>query len=153
MNSQEERLVKGTCVPIEPKRMYVCIYVYIEGRNCRLSTVTGLFNKAWAFAFGPRTPLSSWWLGWRHHARVGKPVFGKSFRFIISKLHYCYVSYNFVPDKRNTAWLRDTVRQTFRGKSAAGEDLRSARRPLTSLGTSVWPYRVTTQYSYNIDNN
>ena len=36
--------------------------------------------------------------------------------------------------KRNTLWLRDTVRQTSLGKSAAGTDLRSARRPLTSLG-------------------
>ena len=26
--------------------------------------------------------------------------------------------------------------------------MRSALRPLTSLGTSAWPYRVTTQYSY-----
>ena len=28
--------------------------------------------------------------------------------------------------------------------------MRSALRPLTSLGTSAWPYRVTTQYSYYI---
>ena len=39
---------------------------------------------------------------------------------IISKLHYCLVNYIFVLDKRNTAWLRDTVRQTSLGKSAAG---------------------------------
>ena len=50
--------------------------IYIEGRNLRLKTVPGLFNKC--SGFGPRTPLSSWWLGWRRHARVGKPVFGKS---------------------------------------------------------------------------
>ena len=33
-----------------------------------------------ARAFGPWTPyrLSSWWLGWRRHAHVGKPFFGKS---------------------------------------------------------------------------
>ena len=66
----------------------------------------------------------------------------------MSKLHNCLVNYIFVLDKRNTAWLRDTVRQTSLGKSAAGADLRSALRPLTSLGTSAWPYRVTTQYSY-----
>ena len=53
----------------------------------------------------------------------------------------------FVLDKRNTAWLHDTLRQTSLGKSVAGADLRSLR-PLTSLGTSAWPYRVTTQYSY-----
>ena len=51
----------------------------------------------------------------------------------------------------NTAWLRDTVRQTSLGKSGAGADLRSALRPLTSLGMSAWPYRVTTQYSYHLD--
>ena len=55
--------------------------------------------------------------------------------FIISKLHYCCVNYIFVLDKRNTAWLRDTVRQTSLGKSAV-------RR------LSAWPYSVTTQYSY-----
>ena len=71
-------------------------------------------------------------------------------RFIISKLRYCCANYIFVLDTRNTAWLRDTVRQTSLGKSAAGVDLRSALRPLTSLGTSAWPYRVTTQYSYYI---
>ena len=70
--------------------------------------------------------------------------------FGISKLHYYCVNYIFVLDKRNTAWLRDTVRQTSLGKSAAGPDLWSARRPLTSLGTSAWPYSVTTQYSYCI---
>ena len=31
------------------------------------------------------------------------------------------------------------------------DNRRSARRPLTSLGTSAWPYRVTTQYSYYIN--
>ena len=43
--------------------------------------------------------------------------------------------------KRNTAWLRDTARQTSLGKSAAGA--------LTSRGTSASPYRVTTQYPLN----
>ena len=33
--------------------------------------------------------------------------------FIISKLHYCYISYIFVLDKRNTAWLRDTEEITY----------------------------------------
>ena len=52
----------------------------------------------------------------------------------------------YVLDKRNTLWLRDTVRQTSLGKSAAGADLRSARRPLTSLGMSAWPYRVMNEW-------
>ena len=45
-------------------------------------------------------------------------------------------------------WIR--LGQTCPGKSAAGADLRFAQRPLTSLGTSAWPYRVTTQYSYHM---
>ena len=49
---------------------------------------------------------------------------------------------------RNTAWLRDTVRQTSRGKSAAAGRTAGSPRPLTSRGTSAWPYRVTTQYSF-----
>ena len=49
----------------------------------------------------------------------------------------------YVLDKRNTLWLRDTVRQTSLRKSEAG-------RPLTSLGMSAWPYRVTTKYTYYI---
>ena len=71
--------------------------IYIEGRNCSFSTVPVLFNKC--SGLRPSDTLLSWWLGWRRHARVGKP-------FLI--------------------W------------------------PLTSRGTSAWPYRVTTQYSYYI---
>ena len=76
------------------------------------------------------------------HARVAMPFFGKLLD-IVSKLHHIIVL-----DYRNTAWLRDTFRQTSIGKSGAGADLRSALQPLTSLGTSAWPCRVTTQYSY-----
>ena len=50
--------------------------IYIEGRNCRLSTVPGLFNKC--SGLGSSDMLSSRWLGWRRHARVGKPFFDKS---------------------------------------------------------------------------
>ena len=53
---------------------------------------------------------------------------------MISKLHFCCVNYTFVLDKRNTAWLRDTVRQTSLGKSAAGADLN-----MTSIGSAVSP--------------
>ena len=59
---------------------------------------------------------------------------------------------------RNTLWLRNTVRQTSRGKSVAARptagrprpltSLRSTRRPLTSLGMSAWPYRVTTNIPF-----
>ena len=51
-------------------------------------------------------------------------------------------------ENRNTAWLRDTVRQTSRGKSAAAGRTAGPPRPLTSRGTSAWPYRVTTLYSF-----
>ena len=50
--------------------------IYIEGRNCRLSTVPGLFNKC--SGLRPSDTLPSQWFGWRHHARVGKPFFGNS---------------------------------------------------------------------------
>ena len=64
------------------------------------------------------------------------------------------IACNCTKDNRNTAWLRDTVRQTSRGKSAAaavgpGRWLPAGRpRPLTSRGMSAWPYRVTTRYSF-----
>ena len=115
--------------------------IYIEGRNCRLSTVPGLYNKC--LGLRPSDTLLSWLLGWRCHVYVGKPFFGKSLDFfLISKLHYCCVNYIFVLHKRNTAWLCDMVRQTFLRKSAVW--------PLTSFGTSAWPYRVTLQYSYSM---
>ena len=50
--------------------------IYIEGRNCSFSTVPVLFNKC--SGLRPSDTLSSWWLGWRRHACVGKPFFGKS---------------------------------------------------------------------------
>ena len=103
--------------------------IYIEGRNCGFSTVPVLFNKC--AGLWPSDTLSSWWLGWRCHARAGKPFFGTNIGFMLSKLHYCLVNYIFVLDKRNTPWLRDTVRQTSHWKSAAG--------------ASAWPYCVTTQ--------
>ena len=72
--------------------------------------------------------------------------------------HYCdfwypqFVSFGVIRKhhvyNRNTAWLRDTVRQTSRGKSAAAGRTAGPPRPLTSRGTSAWPYRVTTQYSF-----
>ena len=43
--------------------------IYIEGHNCRLSTVPGLFNKC--SGLRPSDTLSSRWLDWRRHARVG----------------------------------------------------------------------------------
>ena len=49
---------------------------------------------------------------------------------------------------RDTAWLRDTVRQTSRGKSAANGRTAGPPRPLTFRGTSAWRYRLTTQYSF-----
>ena len=50
--------------------------IYIEGRNCSFITVPVLFNKC--SGLRPSDTSSSWRLGWRRHARVGKPFFGKS---------------------------------------------------------------------------
>ena len=50
--------------------------IYIEGHNCSFSAVSVLFNKC--SGLRPSDTLSSWWLGWRRHARVGMPFFGKS---------------------------------------------------------------------------
>ena len=86
--------------------------------------------------FGPRTPY-----------RVGG-LAGDVMRSWVSHSLVNDWIYNFkASHKRNTLWLHDTVRQTSLGKSAAG---RSALRPLTSLGMSAWPYRVTTKYSYYV---
>ena len=49
---------------------------------------------------------------------------------------------------RNTAWLRDTVRQKSLRKSAAAGQTTGPPRLLTSRGTSTWPYRITAQYSF-----
>ena len=93
--------------------------IYIEERNCRLSTVPGLFNKC----SGPRTPYRVDGLAegvmraWASHSLVNH--WNYNFK--------AYVNYMCVLDKRNTAWLRETVRQTSRGKSvAAGPAVRPA---------------------------
>ena len=49
---------------------------------------------------------------------------------------------------RNTAWLRNTVKQKSLGKSAAAGQTAGPPRLLTSRGTSAWPYRITAQYSF-----
>ena len=93
--------------------------ICFEGRNCRLSSVLGYSINA--RAIGPRTPYRVGGLAgdftsaWVSHSLVNH------FGFKISKLHVCCVNYIFVLDKRNTAWLRDTVRQTSLGKSAAAD--------------------------------
>ena len=94
-------------------------HIYIEGSNCSFSTVPVLFNK-WS-GLRPSDTLSSWWLGWRRHARLGKPFFSKS-------LDLSFQSFTIVVLTIYLYW--------------------SALRPLTSLETSAWRYRVTTQYSY-----
>ena len=62
----------------------------------------------------------------------------------------CVLDFIHILDKRNTLWLRDTVRQTSRGKSADAGLNAGRPRLLTSRGMSAWPYRVTTKYSYYI---
>ena len=104
--------------------------IYIEGTIVVLAQSQCYSINARAFV--PRTPYRVGVLAgdvmraWVSHSLV---IIG----FITLKLHYCLVNYIFVLDKRNTAWLRNTVRQTSLGKSAAMADLQSALRPLTSL--------------------
>ena len=43
--------------------------IYIEGRNCRSSTVPGLFKKC--SGLRPSDTLPSRWFDWRRHVRVG----------------------------------------------------------------------------------
>ena len=50
--------------------------IYIEGRNCSFSAVPVLLNKS--SGLRPSDTLSSCWLGWRRHVRVGKLLFGES---------------------------------------------------------------------------
>ena len=123
--------------------------ICIEGRKCRSTTVLGYSINA--RGVGPRTPYrvgdlaGDFTRAWVSHSLANHWIYN----FKASLLRdFCCVNYTFVLDKRNTAWLRDTVRQTSLGKSAAGADLRYPLRPLTSLGTFAWPYRVTTRYSY-----
>ena len=91
--------------------------IYIEGRNCRLSTVPGLFNKR--SGLRPSDTLSSWWLGWRRHARVGEPLFSKS-------LDLLFQSFTIVVLTVHLYWIKGIL---------CGYAIRSALRPLTSLGT------------------
>ena len=58
--------------------------ISIEGRNCSFSTVPVLFNKC--SGLRPSDTLSSWWLGWRRHARMGKPFCGKSLDLLFQSL-------------------------------------------------------------------
>ena len=87
-------------------------------------------------ALGPRVSLDRWrQLAWQATSyKYGKIVRHQITVFLISKHSQRYyflfnIWYVYVLDKSNTLWLRDTVRQTSPGKSAAGADLRSARRP------------------------
>ena len=97
--------------------------IYIEGRNCSFSTVPVLFNKC--SGLRPSDTLWSWWLGWRRHARVGKPFFGKSldlyFRSFTIALFTIYLY-----------WIKGILR---------GYAIRSGRRPSGSQqpGRTVGP--------------
>ena len=66
--------------------------IYIEGRNCRLNKVPGLFNKC--SGFHPRTPLSSWWLGWRRHAAADFP---RDVCLTVSRNHTVFLLYHGAP--------------------------------------------------------
>ena len=66
---------------------------------------------------------------------------------LYSRMWFIYLHQNYWYN-RNTLWLRDMVRQTSRGKSAAARPTAGPPRPLTSRGMSAWPYRVTTSIPF-----
>ena len=100
------------------------ITIYMTGRKSRIGEVLGVFNKCWGL--WPLDTLSSWGLGWRHHACTAKTFFVESLDLSFQSTTIVALAYMFVLDKRNTLWLRNAVRQTSRGKSAAEADRRSA---------------------------
>ena len=62
-----------------------------------------------------------WWaVRLRGYACRGKQFFVKSFDLSFQRGSIAVLTDIFVMDKRNTVWLRDTVMQTSRGKSAVG---------------------------------
>ena len=107
-------------------KVICCIFpwnksIYIIGHNCRLGSVLGVFNKC--SRLRPSDTLSSGWLGWHRHARTGK-IFVKSYDLSFQNVTVVIQTFVCFLDKRNTL------------------------QPLTSLGMSTWPYRVTKKYSY-----
>ena len=100
-----------------------------------------------ARAFGPLTPyLAVGFAGVTMCTRVNNYLWNHVFCHFKASLFLFQLM--FVLDKRNTLCLRDKVRQTSLGKSAAGVDLWSARQPLTSHWMSAGLYRVTAKCSY-----
>ena len=123
---------------------------YIIRRNCRVQAVFVVLNKC--TSLGPSVTLPSRWHDWRA-MRTGVNNYLLNRLIYYLNHHCCCFNLYVLLDKRNILWLRDMVRQTSLGKSAAGADLRSAWQPLSSLGMSAWPYRVTALYSYCITYN
>ena len=71
---QRECMAITDCQSIDSKWSHI----YIEGHNCSSCTVPVLFNKCSGLRPSVARSPYWWWFGWRRHARVGKPFFGKS---------------------------------------------------------------------------
>ena len=82
-------------------------------RNTIVGLVHSLGYSINAQAFGPRHLDLVAWLA--TSCARGWAILWWIIGFMISMLHCCCVNYMFVLDKRNTAWLRDTVSQTSEG--------------------------------------
>ena len=109
-------------------------------------------NSINARAFGPRTTYRVDGLAgdvmraWVSHYLVNNSIYDFKASLLPRWLYICHKGHMFVLDKRNTAWLRDTVRQTSLGKSAAAG--RTAG-PLRSAPAADFPGDVCLTVSRN----
>ena len=94
-----------------------CIFI----SNDSLDATVGWRQSFWysknARAFGPRSTFRACGTA-KARTRRGKQLFVNSFHLLFQSTILVVLTYMFVLNKRNTLWLRDTVRQTSLGNSA-----------------------------------
>ena len=89
------------------------VSIYLIGRNCRLDTVLGVFNK-WS-GLRPSDTLSSWWFRWCCHAHKHKQLFVNSYDSSfqsVTVVVLTYVCLYWIKEYFVVKRLCDTVRQT-----------------------------------------
>ena len=136
--------------PFDPFKRIFFIFPWNNSTYDLDPTVSWLKSLGYSInarAFGPLTPyLAVGLAGVTMCTRVNNYLWNHIFCHFKASLFLFQLM--FVLDKRNTLCLRDKVRRTSLGKSAAGVDLRAAQQPLTSHWMSAGLYRVTTKCSY-----